>query len=167
MIQLLEKKYADDAFAVITKATRKMELAGISQWDELYPTPAVIQTDIRRGDAYGYFDNGLLRAYAAFNNVFPEEYKAIPWRIPGNHALIVHRLTVDPDFQGKGISKRLMRFAENLAVSKGFCSIRLDAYAENPVALNLYEKMGYTRVGAVEFRKGRFFCFEKSIRPCE
>ena len=76
---------------------------------------------------------------------------------------MVHRLMVDPRYQGRGIAGELMRFAEDRAGELGYDAIRLDAFSANPRALWLYQRLGYHDAGCVTFRKGLFRCFEKRL----
>ncbi len=76
--------------------------------------------------------------------------------------LVVHRLCVDPAFQGQGIAEQIMIYGEKIARERGYASIRLDAYSSNPRAVRLYERLGYQKVGSVTFprRTLPFYCFE-------
>jgi hypothetical protein len=64
-----------------------------------------------------------------------------------------------------GIAGLLMDFAERLALTNKYGSIRLDAYTGNPQAIRLYDGRGYVRTGQVFFprRTLPFFCYEKVI----
>jgi ribosomal protein S18 acetylase RimI-like enzyme len=75
-------------------------------------------------------------------------------------------MAVHPNHQGKGIGKKLLKFAEDYARNQGFSSIRLDVYTENPSAVSLYEKAGYKEKGEVTFpfRKVPYKCFEKVLK---
>ena len=53
--------------------------------------------------------------------------------------------------------------AESIAKNNGIKAIRLDAFTENPVALSLYEKLGYSIAGYADWRKGRFALMEKKL----
>ncbi len=60
-----------------------------------------------------------------------------------------------------------MHFAEAEAQKRGYHAIRLDVFLENPVALSLYESLGYRHAGTVRLKKGPFACFEKPIHTVE
>lgn len=65
----------------------------------------------------------------------------------------------------QGLARKLMDFAENIAIECGYASIRLDAYSGNERVLRFYENRGYQKRGEVNF-SGRalpFFCYEKEI----
>lgn len=52
---------------------------------------------------------------------------------------------------------------ESMAMKNGIKAIRLDAFTENPIALRLYEKLGYNIAGYADWRKGRFALMEKKL----
>lgn len=60
------------------------------------------------------------------------------------HHLKLRQMAVAPDYQGRGIGAQLVRYAEALAVSRGFTSIEANA---RKTVLKFYEKLGYTPVG--------------------
>ena len=78
--------------------------------------------------------------------------------------MIVHRLCVNPQYQNIGIGTKTMMKIEDMVKKMGVNSIRLDAFTENPQALRLYEKLGYTTTGYADWRKGRFALMEKSYK---
>jgi ribosomal protein S18 acetylase RimI-like enzyme len=78
--------------------------------------------------------------------------------------LAVHRLCVNPAFQGQGIGRKLMLFAEDYARKNKYTSIRLDAFAKNPISVGLYESLAFQRRGFVSFLPGSIsYCFEKGL----
>lgn len=147
---------------LIQNVVTTMKKAGIDQWDEIYPSINEIKEDIESKCAFGFFDNDNLTAYIALNDKYSPEYNFVDWKTTGKN-LIVHRLSVDPPQQGKGIAKKCMLFAEQYARENDYNSIRLDAFTENRAALKLYESLEYDKAGIVYFRKGKFYCYEKEI----
>ncbi len=51
-------------------------------------------------------DNGKCVAYVAINEEQSPEYSQINWFTDGRKVLVIHRLSVHPEFQGKGIAKK-------------------------------------------------------------
>ena len=153
----------DEAMALIERAIAAMCASGIDQWDDHYPDETVIRDDIRSGSLHAATIGAALAGVIALNEQQEPEYANLRWTITGR-ILVAHRLAIDPQYQRRGVATALMRHAEQLAVHQ-YDAIRLDAFAANPGALALYDRLGYTRVGTVEFRKGTFFCFEK--RPAD
>ena len=58
-----------------------------------------------------------------------------------------------------------MVFAESLVKEKELNSIRLDTYNSNPIAINFYLKLGYSKTGEIFLKpnKNEYYCFEKLI----
>jgi len=92
-----------------------------------------------------------------------EEYRNLDWNYTSGKQLVIHRLCVDPKAQGHGIAKKLLKYTDNFATQNRYNAIRLDAFPPNERAIKLYERNGYTKVGSVKFRKGKFYCYEKNI----
>ncbi|KAF9898527.1 hypothetical protein BX616_003910, partial [Lobosporangium transversale] len=55
-------------------------------------------------------------------------------------AIYVHRLVVEPSFQGKGIVPQILAFVENLVIEKGKTFLRLDCRANNPRLRKFYRE---------------------------
>ncbi len=135
----------------------------IDQWDEIYPNRTIIEKDIKSNHAYGIFVDNQLTGYFAINDCQENEYNQINWQyITGKH-LVIHRLFIDPEYQGKGLAKKILSFTEKYGRSNKYSSIRLDAFVNNKSALALYEKNMFELRGQVVFRKGTFNCYEKKI----
>ena len=164
MISQIPITNSKEACHIFTDVKRDMISQGIDQWDEVYPNEKIIETDILNNHAFGYCADGVLMGYIAINEYFDKEYNDLDWKHPDNRPLIVHRLAVHSKFQGLGIAKALMLFAEDKAINEGYATIRLDAFSKNPKALKFYDNLDYQFVGEVTFRKGVFYCFEKSMQ---
>lgn len=57
----------------------------------------------------------------------------------------LRQMAVDEDLQGSGVGRKLIQFAENLAKTKSFEEMEINA-ARKPV-VGFYEKLGYKTVG--------------------
>ncbi|WP_044209980.1 GNAT family N-acetyltransferase [Flammeovirga sp. OC4] len=163
MIRRLTVSDAESALEIVKSVITKMRAMGIDQWDEHYPTLNDIQQDIEKQHAYGFLYEYKLAGYVIFNQEYDIEYNDIEWLNCSDDFLVMHRLSVHADFQGKGIARQLVRFGEELAINYNLKSLRFDAFTENPVSNILYEKMGYQNLGQVTFRKGLFNCYEKML----
>ncbi len=145
-------------------AIKLMESQGIHQWDEIYPNEAILYDDILKKQLYLCFlDNNLASAFV-LNNEFDKEYDSADWKYTNCKYIIVHRLCVNPEIQNKGFGNKTVRLIENIALKNGFEAIRLDCFTGNPFAFKLYQKLGYAVKGYANFRKGKFYLMEKSIK---
>jgi len=66
--------------------------------------------------------------------------------VDGPHGAVVQlrQMTVDPDYQGRGVGAKILAVAEELAVERGFRRIILHA---RETATRFYEKAGYVATG--------------------
>jgi len=142
----------------------EMRARGIEQWDDVYPSREIFETDIAAKNLFVLMDDSnTIIGSATFDEKQSDEYKTIDWKFRSSRIGVVHRLMIAPNHAGKGRAKTLMMAIESEAVRRGYEVIRLDAFQTNPPALRLYESIGYRRTGQVFFRKGVFVCFEKRL----
>ncbi|WP_228745011.1 GNAT family N-acetyltransferase [Paenibacillus sp. S150] len=150
---------------LIAKCVQVMQAGGSDQWDSSYPNRDVIGEDIAKGALYVCVDQAAIAGIIVLDENQAEQYKAIDWTEKQGPQLIMHRLAVHPEVQGKGIARKLIAFSEEHARRGGYSSIRLDTYAKNSRALALYPSLGYECRGEVDFpgRTARFPVFEKIL----
>lgn len=73
-----------------------------------------------------------------------------------NGNLVGHILTIDvaPSHRRKGVGIRLLQEIEKIFKSRQVKICRLEAREDNIAALNLYQKLGYKRVGKLKYYYG-------------
>lgn len=158
----------DDVAAVmslITKVVPLMRASGNMQWDSNYPNPTVFERDIALHQLWLAEIDGTLAGVAAITTTQDPEYAEV-WDT-SEQAIVVHRLAVDPKFQGKGVAAELMQQAERLAHERLITTIRVDTNTNNMATQKLFPKLGYVLCGEISlaFREGlRFLCFEKRLK---
>lgn len=148
---------------LVSRAITALDAQGIPQWDEIYPNRDTFASDIGEGTLYGLTEDGALAGIIVLSEFQDVEYGAVDWQLKDDRPLVIHRLCVDPLFQGTGLARVLMNFAEDYARGHGYRSVRLDAFTQNPVSIALYRSLRFTERGFVQFRKGRVICFEKIL----
>jgi len=162
-IKLLNSGSADEIMKLIARATATLDEKGIPQWDEIYPDRGTIARDLESETLYGLMDENTIAGILVLNEKQDREYSEVAWALDDEKPLVLHRLCLCPDYQGRGLSKVMMEFVEDYARKNGYRSIRLDAFTLNPISLSLYRSRGFAARGEVSFRKGRFICFEKIL----
>ncbi|MEK4881917.1 MULTISPECIES: GNAT family N-acetyltransferase [Paenibacillus] len=164
-IRRARKDEIDEIMELIAKCVQVMQAGGSDQWDEHYPNREIISLDIERGNLWVCEENNAVAGILVLDEHQSEQYEKIDWKETQGPHLIMHRLAVHPEVQGKGIARRLSTYAEEYARQNGYSSIRLDTYAKNTRALALYPKLGYDRRGEVTFpgRTANFPVFEKVL----
>jgi ribosomal protein S18 acetylase RimI-like enzyme len=163
-INLVAVNEIDLVMSLVKSAIGKMHKTGIEQWGDYYPTKEIFLADIAAGALYAARIDGGIAGIVVINEIQSLEYESIDWLDKQGKALAVHRLCVNPLFQGQGIGRKLMQFAEDYARKNQYNSIRLDAFAKNPVSVGLYESLGYQRRGFVTYRPWSIsYCYEKGV----
>lgn len=148
---------------IIERSTKDLDDKGIMQWDSIYPDKLTVIGDIESKALYCYEEEKNIKGIITLSEEQDPEYATLNWRFNPKKILVVHRICIDPDYQGKGIGKALMKYAEDYGREKGYEALRLDAFIQNPISCGLYEKIGYQKVGIITLRKGQFYCYEKRI----
>mgnify|MGYP000170959375 CR=1 FL=1 len=148
----------------ITKACANYMInMGIYQWNEEYPSKKAFETDIERNELYVLEDAKKILGTVVISTLMDDEYVPVKWLTPNSNNVYIHRLSVDPSFQGKGYAQKLMDFAENFAREKGFISVRLDTFSQNQRNQKFYETRGYQKLEDIAYPKQSehpFHCYE-------
>lgn len=80
-------------------------------------------------------------------NAFVGEYEGVivgifVLKINGDY-ISLENIAVNPLYQGKGIGKALMNFAEDFTIEKGFNELRLYTNVKMEENIEIYKKQGY------------------------
>ena len=114
-----------------------------------HPTDAMIQSYIDGQEMYLFMDGQNVAGMTAITMYQGEDYHAVIWsqNLKDDEVASLHIFTVTPEYQGKGVSKRMMAEIISLAMEKGKKAIRLDTLASNIPAQHMYEKLGFKYCG--------------------
>lgn len=148
----------------ITKAcAAQMIDKGIYQWNEAYPSLEAFQMDVERAELFVLEQSAKIIGTVVISTLMDKEYRPVQWLTPDGVSIYIHRLSVHPEFQGKGHARQLMDFAENRARKKGYRSVRLDTFSQNKSNQRFYERRGYQRLGDIKYPRQSehpFHCYE-------
>jgi ribosomal protein S18 acetylase RimI-like enzyme len=160
-----EPGHIAEVMALVFEVIADMRTEGQDQWDEHYPTRELFEGDLAAGTLHEAREGGELVGVVVLDREQSEGYSTVAWTTLGEGVFVVHRLAVSPRWQGRGVGRRLMDFAEEEARKLGGKAIRLDAYTANPAVLALYERRGYRMAGIVRYprRKFDFNCYEREL----
>lgn len=154
----------DEILELSRSCARKMNEMGIHQWHEDYPSREVFESDLEQKELYCYKEGNEIAGVITLNEKVDDSYHNINWKIESGKHLVVHRLAVHPKFQGRGIAKKIMDFAEQKAKNENYSSIKLDAYSLNEINLSFYKKRGYEKLGQIYLElKEPFYCFQLDL----
>lgn len=158
----------EDVIAVmelVRKVVPLMRATGNLQWDEHYPNAGVFERDVNLDQLWLAEIDGEIAGVAAITTDQEPEYANVGWDIHET-AIVVHRLAVDPAFQGRGVAMALMQQAETVARQREIPLLRVDTNLQNQVTQRLFPRLGYMLSGETgfSFRPGlRFLCYEKRL----
>jgi len=151
----------------ITNACGKHMISqNIFQWNEEYPNLEVFKKDLENQSLYVIELESKIVGCVCISEKMDAVYKEVKWLTPDSKNMYVHRLAIDPKFQGKGLAIKLMSYAEDLAKTKDFKSMRLDTFSKNPKNNKFYNLQGYKKLGKIFYRSQSdmpFHCYEKII----
>lgn len=164
-VRLAEPEDIPQIMSLIANVVPAMNAAGNFQWDHTYPNGEAFAKDIEQQQLWlALIDNKIAGIAAITTDQYPE-YAEVGLNIHET-AIVVHRLAVDPAYQGKGVAKFLMKKAEDLAIDRHIDVLRIDTNSKNAATQALFVKLGYSFAGEIglNFRPDmRFYCYEKRL----
>ena len=153
----------DGICALVASAIIHMHEQKIFQWDEKYPTRVDFLDDLQENTLSVGTIEGKIAVTFTVNQTCDPEYDDGDWQYPDEEYRIIHRLCVNPEFQGRGVAGRTLRHIEEELRRQRIGAVRLDAFSKNPTAVALYTGNGYEKRGFADWRMGRFYLMEKRL----
>ena len=134
------------------------------QWQDGYPNLETVKSDIEKGCGYVLLVDGIIAGYSALILNDEPAYNDIEgeWLTNGDF-LVVHRVAISDKFAGKGLSKNIFTFIEDVAKENNTFSIKVDTNFDNLAMLAILENFGYQYCGEVHFRGSARKAFEKVL----
>jgi GNAT superfamily N-acetyltransferase len=108
-IQKLNLSYLEPLTDILSRVVQHLISNGIDQWDDKYPNAEILIRDLESQWAYGLFCDSQLAGYIVLNEFQDKEYAEIPWKYTSGSQLTIHRLFIDPQYQGKGLAQKNAR----------------------------------------------------------
>lgn len=152
-----------DILKLTQACAASMIAMGIHQWNEEYPSARAFEKDIERNELFVLEKSSRIIGTIVVSTRMDEEYVPVDWLTPNGNNSYVHRLAIDPDFQGQGYARKLMDFAEQFAREQGHISVRLDTFSKNKRNQRFYETRGYQRLEDISYPQQSehpFHCYE-------
>lgn len=163
----LRKATKEDSYIIweiLQQAIEQRRLDGSTQWQDGYPNPTTIETDINNGNGFVLTQNNTVIAYAAVILNNEPAYSEIKgnW-LTNSDFFVVHRVAVANTVKGKGIATKLFQLLEPFATAQQVFSIKVDTNFDNIPMLKILDRLGYTYCGEVFFRGSARKAFEKVL----
>ena len=128
-----------------------------------FPSRTAFEKDISRKELFVLKSENKIIGCITITPIMDDEYIPVKWLTPNENSIYIHRLAVQPEYQGKGYAQQLMHFAENFARKNKYISVRLDTFSQNKRNQKFYEQRGYQKLENIYFPKQSdypFFCYE-------
>jgi len=118
----------------------------------VYPTKEEAETGIEEETLFVLRMDDQIAGSVILNHIQEEAYSEAEWQVEakGHQVMVLRVLVTHPDFMNQGVSRRLLTFAKEHALSQGCKSLRLDVAIQNKPAIVLYEKCGFVHIGTVD-----------------
>lgn len=137
----------------------------------IYPSRETAAQALELGELFVLEDGGKIAASAKINRTQGDEYRGADWSVdaPAEQVMVLHTLTVDPEWRGKGYGTQFVDFYEKYALENGCPYLRMDTNAINAPARRLYARLGYRESGIVPcvfngIPGVNLVCLEKTLR---
>lgn len=122
------------------------------KWNEKYPNLDYIKTSIEKEELYVYTDSNIVVSSFILNNTFDNDYSNIKWLTDAKESeiAIIHTFAIDSNYQSKGLSWKIFNEIKDIVLTNHQKTIRIDIVEGNVGAQNVFEKLGFKYITAVE-----------------
>lgn len=130
----------DKIWEILQQAERR-RLDSSQQWQNGYPNPETVNSDIEKQIGYVLVENDNVVAYSAVILNDEPAYGNIEgkWFSDGDFN-VVHRLAVSDEVAGKGYATEIFRRIEDLSRQNGIFSVKVDTNFDNATMLHILKK---------------------------
>ena len=142
----------DDLFELdelAVKVISNMKDSKIPQWELKYPRYEHFEKDVIQNALIIYKEKNVILGCMA---ILPENdppYKTInSWQ--KDYSIVIHRVLVHPDTQGKGIAKQMLDFAKDYGRKFAYESIKIDTHLDNYKMRSFLKKNGFIEGDYIE-----------------
>ena len=155
----------DSILSIVRSAQLSLAELCIDQWQDGYPSEAIIRDDIANGVGYVATEGVAILGYEAIVLSGEEAYRQIAddkWHTPNDY-VVVHRLCVLRGSLRRGVAIELMRYAANVAREHDIVSFRVDTHKGNIRMLSLLDMLSFEHVGLIRYESGEREAFDLKL----
>lgn len=128
-----------------------LKALGVDQWQDGYPNHHIFEMDITAKQSYVVIEDGDVIGSFMFSLAPDPTYTLIEggsWRSEGVYG-VMHRIMVDDDYKGKGISDFIIQEAIQMCQKGHATSLRVDTHLDNRVMQRMLERNGFKECGII------------------
>lgn len=119
-----------EVIASLAKVVRgDMVSKGLNQWVGDYPNIDNFRSDLDKGGLFVLVEADKIVGSCSILKENDIAYKEVVWN--GKNALVIHRILIDPTYQGKGFGKEMVNFAYKKVLNEGYDSLKIDTHPDN------------------------------------
>ena len=119
-----------EVIASLAKIVRSdMVSKGLNQWVGDYPNIDNFRSDLDKGGLFVLVEADKIVGSCSILKENDIAYKEVVWN--GKNALVIHRILIDPTYQGKGFGKEMVNFAYKKVLNEGYDSLKIDTHPDN------------------------------------
>lgn len=148
MIRKAKANELNEILKIANKTKENMLNNNLKQWVGNYPNLEVFNKDLKLNGLFVYLENNKIIASISILEENDPPYQAIKWF--SHNSLVIHRILVNPIYQGKGIGKALFNQAIALTKEGNYISLKVDTHPDNLKMQKLIESMGFKYMGYLE-----------------
>ena len=132
---------ADKIWEILQQAIERRRLDSSQQWQNGYPNPETVNSDIEKQIGYVLVENDNVVAYSAvilndepaYGNIEGKWFSDVDFNVE-------HRLAVSDEVAGKGYATEIFRRIEDLSRQNGIFSVKVDTNFDNATMLHILKK---------------------------
>lgn len=160
----------DTLMALFGEARATIAALGIDQWQNGYPSLAVVSEDVTLNRSYVVEIDGavvgtfvlILDGEPTYDRIYDGQWGTGDT----DHYVAIHRVAVSIARRGSGISTSIINYAAEVACSMGRASLRIDTHKGNAVMRRMLEKHGFVHCGSIYLENGDHrVAYEKILNP--
>lgn len=139
---------------------------GINQWQDNYPNFEIVRNDIANKNGFVLLKDENIVGTVAVSFEGEKTYNSIyngKWLSNSEYA-VIHRIAVDSNYKGLGLSSLIMKNIEEICLNKGVHSIKVDTHKDNLSMQKMLQKNGFKYCGIIYLEdKSERIAFEKIL----
>ncbi|MDD2985475.1 GNAT family N-acetyltransferase [Flavobacterium sp.] len=155
---------APEIWTILQNAILRRKADGSNQWQDGYPNPEIVETDIKKGIGYVLVEQNKIIGYCAVLINDEPEYANLQgeWRT-NTDFVVFHRVAIAASHLGKNLSKKIIAYLEEFARANKIYSLKADTNHDNFAMMAIFEKAGFVFCGIVHFRGSPRRAYEKVL----
>ena len=139
---------------VIREAQAFLAEQKIDQWQNDFPNPDVITSDISKNTGHVFEKDGEIIAFFAFCPPPEPVYSILEggsWLNNTDNYGAIHRVAVSSACRGTGIGHLIYEEAIRMSVERGYASVRVDTHPDNKIMCHTAKSHGFEPCGTVYY----------------